>query len=380
MHAVIPGLAPTPSITIRSDFMPFKLRCLAALTTLLLSACGGGSDDRSDARLVSFGDSLSDVGSYRTAGIAALGGGKYTVNGAADGIWVEQLAVRLGLPAPCAAQTGLQASGVFAALAATVSNQPTCTAYAQGGSRVSDPVGPGNAALLASPDPATAATGQLGQLTVPVATQIANHLAAHGGRFAERDLVTVLAGSNDLFVQLGAVAAGAQTAQGAAQAVAQAATELVALVKTQVLANGATRVLVLNLPNIGNTPAMLAAQAAGSTGVRELADGLAQAFNATLAAGLAGNANVQLVDVYAENTRQAANPAAYGLSNVTTPACTNTFAGVASVTGSSLLCSVSTTRPDSARYLFADDVHPTPYGHSLLRDLVLPALARAGWN
>lgn len=363
-----------PSILPRA--MPAKLHHLAALTALLLTACGGGDGDAPRSRLVSFGDSLSDVGSYRTPGIAGLGGGKYTVNGATEGIWIEQFAAKLGLPAPCAAQTGLQASGVFAALAAPVGNHVACTAYGQGGSRVRNPIGPGNAALLASPDPATAASGQLGQLTVPVSQQIDNHLAAHGGRFTAEDLVTVLAGSNDVFLQLATAAAGGQTPEAAVQSMVQAATDLVALVKTRVLTNGASSVVVLNLPNISATPALLAQPAAA----RQLADGMTQAFNAALAAGLAGTAGVVLVDVYAENSRQAANPAAYGLSNVTVPACTNTFAGVPDISGSALLCTTATTLPNSTRYLFADDVHPTPYGHRLLSDLVLAATAKAGWN
>lgn len=105
---------------------------LAALAAVLLLASCGGSDETRFQALVSFGDSLSDVGSYRTAGIAAIGGGRYTVNGPGPRVWVEQLASQLGLPAPCAAQTGLNASGAFAAFAEPVANHPGCTAYGQG--------------------------------------------------------------------------------------------------------------------------------------------------------------------------------------------------------------------------------------------------------
>ncbi len=54
----------------------------SAAAALLLAACGGGGDgDQNPAvqysRLVVFGDSLSDVGSYATPGIVAMGGGKY---------------------------------------------------------------------------------------------------------------------------------------------------------------------------------------------------------------------------------------------------------------------------------------------------------------
>ncbi|MDB5851480.1 MAG: hypothetical protein JWP29_5232, partial [Rhodoferax sp.] len=120
-------------------FQTRKAAALAAALTLAvaLAACGGGGggDQTSVVKfssLVVFGDSLSDVGSYRTPGIAAAGGGKYTVNGPDGLVWVERLAAQLSLPAPCAAQTGLQASGQLAAFAGPVVNHPECTAYAQG--------------------------------------------------------------------------------------------------------------------------------------------------------------------------------------------------------------------------------------------------------
>lgn len=361
--------------------MQFKRSSLAVLASFALVACGGGDDDSGYDTLVSFGDSLSDVGSYRTPGIAQLGGGKYTVNGPEGLVWVEQLARKLGLPAPCAAQTGLNASLDFAQLAGPVVNHPDCTAYGQGGSRVSNAIGPWNAALLNSSDPEVAFTGQLGQLTVPVTTQVVNHLATHGGKFTGRELVTVLAGANDVFVNTDAVATGAMTPEAGVAAMAAAGAELASLIKTQIVANGAARVVVLNLPNISNTPASLAA-AAVTPGAKELTDGLTRTFNAQLTLGLAGTeGKVLQVDLYATNSDQVANPQKYGLTNVITPACNNTFLGVTGFLAPSLICTTATTVPgDVSRYLFADDVHPTPYGHSLLRDMTLAALRKVNWD
>ncbi len=363
--------------------MQLKKTCLAMVAALALAACGGGDDDRPYESLVSFGDSLSDVGSYRTPGILAASdgkGGKYTVNGAADGVWVEQLAARLGLPAPCAALTGLESIGAFAALAAPVTPHAECTAYGQGGSRVVDPVGPWNKALLNSTVPEVRFTGQLGQLTVPVATQIANHLAAHGGSFTGKELITVLAGANDVFFNIDRVADGTQLPTAAGPNVATAGAQLAGLIKAELLARGAKRVVVLNLPNISNTPASLGAEAQ-APGSKQLVDQLTLAFNAQLAAGLAGTeANVLQVDLYTENTAHVTDPARFGLTDVATPACTNTFPNAPEgFLAPSLTCTTATTRTGSSRYLFADTVHPTPYGHSLLRDMTVQALKARNW-
>ncbi len=78
------------------------LACAAAAT--LLAACGGGDGDATGYdRIVIFGDSLSDVGTYATPGVQSLGGGKYTINAADASIWVERVADRAGVAKPCAA-------------------------------------------------------------------------------------------------------------------------------------------------------------------------------------------------------------------------------------------------------------------------------------
>lgn len=363
--------------------MQLKPFFFVALSTVMLAACGGGGGDDEPRyeSLVSFGDSLSDVGSYKTAGVAALGGGKYTVNGPDGLVWVEQLARKLDLPAPCAAQTGLQASGPFAALAGAVVNHPNCTAYGQGGSQVNTAIGPWNAGFLQSTDPDLRSTGQLGQLTMPATEQVKHHLAAHGGRFSGHELVTVLAGANDVFVNLEMVGRGLQTPTAAVTAMATAGAQLATLVKEQIVAKGATRVLVMNLPNISHTPAVTAIEQ-GAPGTQQLADGLTQAFNAQLGVGLQGTTgNVAQIDLYAQNSDQIANPSKHGLRNVTTPVCTNSFFGIDAFLAPSLLCTTSTTRSgDVSHDLFADGIHPTPYGHQLLRDMALRALKDNGWD
>lgn len=190
---------------------------LAVLTAALLAACGGSGEEKPGdqavrvkfSNMVSFGDSLSDVGTYAVGTVAAAGGGKFTINGnntaknpALTGRnWTELMAAQLGLPAPCAAQTGLDGDATKG-FAVAVTNHAGCYSYAQGGARVSHPVGPGHK-LTGSP---------IGMLTVPVATQVGNHLAKTGGTFSATDVVFVTAGGNDALALLGQLKADATAA------------------------------------------------------------------------------------------------------------------------------------------------------------------------
>lgn len=355
----------------------FKITVAALGAALLLASCGGGGGEAVSKKagftaLVSFGDSLSDVGTYKVGTVAALGGGKYTVNGPSGKNWTELIAAELGLPAPCSAQTGLDgmASQGFAV---PPTNHSGCTNYAQGGARVTHPVGPGNKMLGGG-------NAILGQLTVPVVTQIANHLAASGGSFSGKELVTVMAGGNDVFINFAVFAGSVQAgmsptaaATEAATAMGKAGAEEAAYIKSQILGKGAKSVVVVNLPDVSKTPFgyQIEASAPG------VINAMVQAFNGQLTAGLAG-ANVVIVDSYTEGRAQAANPAQYGVSNATTPACN--LAPAANPLGSSLVCSAANViSGDISRYYFADSVHPTPYGYQLLAQLVSRSLAQAGW-
>jgi phospholipase/lecithinase/hemolysin len=199
---------------------------LALLTAAVLTACGGNSPSAGNqtpktkfSNQITFGDSLSDVGTYAVGAVAQLGGGQYTINGNNTAVspeltgknYTTLIAAQLGLPAPCAAQTGLLGTA-SAGFSVPVVDHPECYGYAQGGSRVTNPIGPGNKAL----DKPGAVS--LGQMTVPVVTQIANHLKKSGGSFKADELVIVMAGGNDVLEQLGEFSAGATAAGGSALA------------------------------------------------------------------------------------------------------------------------------------------------------------------
>jgi phospholipase/lecithinase/hemolysin len=220
-----------------------KLASLAAMAALV-SGClnDGNSNGHSDQNrydtIILFGDSLSDVGTYNVGTVKALGGGKFTINGqsttnlALSGrVWIEVLADHMDLPEPCAAQTGLDGDAAKG-FSVPVVKHAGCFNYAQGGSRVSNPIGPGN---KVTGDP-------VGATTVPVTTQIANHLTISGGKFKPNELVFVMAGGNDALFALANLAAQAQAAAetaGAAEGARVGAQTFATSLATQ-LASGAT--------------------------------------------------------------------------------------------------------------------------------------------
>jgi len=385
-----------------------------ALVSLLLAACGGsdptvpGSGSPAGApttkgaftAVVSFGDSLSDIGTYSPAtslagdGSAPYFGGRFTTNNAAGTVWVENIAASLSL-VTTPAEVGFNGQSVpCPAAAAGLGN--TCTGYGQGGARVTNPNGIGR-------DPATGA----GALTVPVKTQIANHLARFN-RFSANDLVFVLAGNNDGFVQFATFAATASQAQAdaaagritadqaklvifeaqtAAQAeMKKAALELAGYVNTEIVAKGGKYVAVINAVDATITPTggPLPADAKAAFA------GMIEVFNLWLREGLTGQP-VLLIDINAIIREWLGSPATFGFTNTTTPACDpariQAITAGAVTNGSSLFCNSTAGAPyyglvtgaDPITWLFADGVHPTTGGHKAFSDAVVKQLQAAGW-
>lgn len=409
---------------------------ITLLAAAMVAGCGGSGSTGGSQVLklkyssqVSFGDSLSDVGTYAVGTVKALGGGKFTVNDVdstgvnASKNWTELMAAQFGLPAPCPALTGLDGSAAqgFSVPATTHAG---CTGYGMGGSRVTNPVGPGNKLLGGS-------NALLGQLTIPVATQIQNHLAVSGGSFSGTEIVFVMAGGNDALMGLAGLSAGATAAATAAvtaavpnqiaadiaagtctptdaqatncqaaavakltptvglnaagtyvqtnapgvvAAMGNAGTELANLVKTQIVAKGANYVTVVNLPDLSTTPYALAQSASTQALVKQMVN----TFNDQLKAGLAAESKVLIVDAYTVSRDQSTNPGPYGLTNTTVPACN--LAAPTNPLGVSLTCNKNNAiAGDISHYMFADTVHPTPYANLLLARYVSEKMAEKGW-
>lgn len=385
---------------------------LAAIAALFLAACGGSDPDvpgsgspsgapttaGSFTNVVSFGDSLSDLGTYAPAtSLAGNGsppyfGGKFTTNlDTGSTIWVENLATSLGLLVT-PAQVGFAGSAVDCPAAlANAALADTCTGYGQGGARVTDPNGIGKSG---------------GALTVPVATQIATHLQRFTS-FKDSDLILVWAGSNDVLLQFSAftttaaqlqqaATAGEITvdqmnsrlfeAQTAAQGEAKkAALELATYVRTQILAHGGRYVGVINLPDIGDSPRGMSLPASA----RNVLTDLSRVFNLWLNDGLTGQP-VRIIDFYALYKKTSAALAQQGY-NTTTAACdADKISAITSgqiTDGSSLFCNATPGVPYNAlradaqvdTWLFADSIHPTTAGHRAISDLIHDQLHAFGW-
>ena len=391
---------------------------LAAM--LLLGACGGGDPDVPGSgspsgapttkgtftAVVSFGDSLSDVGTYSVVtslageGSAPYFGGQFTTNSVRGSnsigtVWVENLATSLGLRVT-PAEVGFNKSSVLCPVTAVPALAGTCTGYGQGGSRVTNPKG------IGQNDDGS------GALTVPMVMQIANHLKRFTS-FKDTDLILVYGGNNDVLIQFGAFAKAAtlaqtdfaagritadqaRVAQFNAQTTAQveikkAAQELAGYVRTKILANGGKYVAVMMLNDIADTPF---GNKVVSTNARPVLTDLSRSFNLWLRDGLTGQP-VQLIDTFAIFKETLAHPGTFGFTNVTDAACDvdkiKAVTGGRVTDGSSLFCNNTPGAPfngmtagaDSNTWLFADSVHPTTGGHKAISDAVTAQLKSFGW-
>ena len=387
---------------------PFLTRIAAAsvalLGSVLVAGCGGGgaSADTTPAIKISsvkvFGDSIQDSGTF---------GYKFTVQSSDNLIYAERIAANYG-------QT-LCNFFVFTGTTFAANTAKTgCTNFAIGGGRITYT---GAGASPANP--------------LNIGTQMQTY--ASFGSFTSTDLVIIDGGGNDAADLVGAYltiprdSARAYSAllgtlltptqigtalQGGASTTAQIgatymsalADKFAASIKASVLDKGATRVVVLNMPDITFTPrfqtvldSVAAASGGGTAGATARAQSQAlfqswiTAFNTQLASKFSGNDGVIVVDFYKGFQDQVATPAQFGLTNVQTPACPITGVGsdglptytFQTCTATALSAAPPTGVTGGAdwwkSYGFADSFHPTPYGHQLTQQLIAKSLATKGW-
>ena len=294
----------------------------ALAAALVLAAAPAFAAGDPYSQTVFIGDSLTDSGHFRPALIQAVGPsgaliGRFTTNPGL--VWAEYVADYYGTNAASANQGG--------------------TNYAVGGARTG-----------------TNTSGALGPIP-SLATQTANYLAANGGRADPNALYTVWGGANDLF----AVAGGAP----AQSTIANAVTSQIGVIGS--LRNaGAEYIMVPTIPDLGVTPQFRAGGAAQQAAGTQLAT----SYTTALYGGLAASGlRVIPLDTFNLLREITANPAPYGITNVTGTACNP------QITASSVTCSPTNTIPGAAEsYAFADGVHPSSKAHKILGDYALSVL------
>ena len=397
-----------------TNWRHFRLAA-AATAVAILAACGGGGADPTSQRasitsIKVMGDSLSDVGVFK--GIPT-NGRIFSVQDSAsepNTDWTERIAALLGVPQLC---NFFKYTG---AAAAPFSLVPGCTSYAVGGGRINN------------------FNPQTGAGASPFSITYQLQVASSAGNYKSTDLLLIDGGGNDAADLVGAylnaakdggasyaamtgtlipaATLGPMLASGQAGLAQVGSAYMVALadkfyasIKTSALDKGAERILLLNTPGITNTPrfqmvlgGIAAAYGGGATGAGARAQSEAlfkswvEAFNSRLATLVANDKRIVLVDFYTAFNDQIANPAQYGLTNVTTPACPITGMGsdglplynFQTCTAAALS---AMTPPAGATggsnwwqtYAFSDGFHPTPLGYQLMSQLVAKSLATAGW-
>jgi len=293
-----------------------SLRFVASAATPDVAA-GGYS------RIYAFGDSLSDAGNDYIVSLGILPTGFIYSDGRFSNgpVWVQDLAKDLGLPAVTPSLAG-------------------GTDFAYGGAET-------GSETLHSVSP----------LDLP--SQLAQFLVEDPHPSANA-LYTLSIGANDVIDAIGDYAKSAATATA----------DVVAAVKNEVqfigglAADGARDFVVLNVPDLGKTPEEKG-DAAVATKLSALYD---QDLSAALQAlSVADHLSVHLLNAFGLIDAAVADPAAYGLKNVTTPVWTgnyeNPFSGVLHATGAA-----------QNSYLFFDSLHPTETGHAAIANLAVAAL------
>lgn len=371
---------------------------LVSLVAVGIAACGGNDNlppKSNITKIYVMGDSLADAGTF---------GIKFTVQDASNRkgfpIWPQIVAGHFGLDA--LSQCNFYSLGFDGSMRAAPN--PTCTNFAIGGARVfadNTTTNPFNVGVQ------MANKASLGGYTASELVLI------DGGGNDAADLVGAYLGASSgsagvaayqafLLQQLNPATVGTLLsvpntgpAQAAGAYMQKLADTFYGQIKTQVLDKGATRVAVLNMPDITLTPrfrAVLAGvtQQAGAATAQALQGAIRQwisAFNAKLQSNIGTDSRVALVDFYTDFADQVNNPASYALSNATDASCPVTSVGGDGLPNytfptctSAALDSLPGKTPGWWKsYAFSDGFHPTPLGHSLLAASVSRALARAGW-
>ena len=305
---------------------------LKSMAGAVLLACAAPGFAAGFSNLYFFGDSLTDSGAFTN--LVGPTVNRFTNNPGT--VWSENLGSRYGI----AVTPGYSLNPATAQFTATGGNN-----YAIGGARMEGTPG------------VFSASAAIAANIVPVAGQIGANLQQTGGIATPGALYAIWAGANDVFYQAGIVGAtGASAIPAASNAIVAAGSAEIAQI-ARLRGAGASRIVVVALPDMGLTP--YGAQNPATTGA--LLTQLSAGYNTVLSQGLQsiGATDVVFLDPRPLFADIVARPAAWGVTNTAVPAC----GAIAS-----LGCGPAQQIPDSANFLFADGVHPTVHAHRIIAE------------
>ncbi|RDI96934.1 autotransporter domain-containing protein [Dyella solisilvae] len=313
-----------------------RIRLMAgAITAALLFSSHAFAANNNFNNVVVFGDSLSDAGNVSLILDPSLQTPqRFTTNPGSTA--AENVAKALGFPTGPSIQGG--------------------TDYAYGGAGFVN-----NATTLPI-------------LNIP--QQMQQYFGITGGKADPHTLYQMWGGANDIFYLTGAYTDANVISAGA---IAAAQTEVKLLGNLQ--AAGAKYVVVYNLPDIGKTPESIAAGAATQAAATQLSI----VYNNVLQTGISQLSNNGL-NIIPANTfllidEVAANPGAFGFTNVTDPACgagsSSVVCGPQGATSGLFLYHYPAGAQQT--YLFADGVHPTTQADVMLGQYVMSIINAPGY-
>ena len=308
------------------------MRRLGIAAAVALSIFGGQALAGPYSAIYSFGDSYSDVGNYYIATGGAQPASPYFNGVFSNGPnWLQDLAPMLGLPAP------------------TPSSSPSNgNDYAVGGAKS------GTTPIY------TAGTSDL-------PAQIQAFEDAHPGGAPSSALYTFEIGANDVLYVLG-VLATVPTWDGAEAVLDQAAFNVAS--EAGILeSDGAKTLLLYNVPDLALMPYVdyLATNYNDPTLLGQAA-AFSQEFNTLVSQDLASKdagLSIHTFDAYDLNVKMAANPSAYGLTDVT-DACWS--GGTAGYAGGGSVCASPGT------YLYWDALHPSAAANQFIAEAAFRAV------
>ena len=390
---------------------------LMIFSSVLLVSCGGGSSTGGSSnpsidRMIVFGDSLTDTGTF---------GYKATIQGASPTgvnsaqIFVDIIATNKNLSASCNYYVGTPDN----VSAATFTVNPTsgCTNFSSLGGRI----------IYRDASSTPTSTDPRG---LPV--QISTAAAVLGG-YTSKDLIIVGAAGND-FADLFGAALAVLTTTGATQTAALSsfgtfvsavipaatvnatlatvvdsttlssalaslgaaysaglATGLNSAIESGIINMGGEKIVLYSSAPITSTPRfaviLSAIEASSGAAAKSLIENLFNDWNATFnltQESLAlSNDKIIFYDVYDALNKYQASPTSYGFSNATVPACPVVGVGAGGPEYDLKTCTQAAAQAavgaNYSTYLFSDNFHPSPFTYTVVASEILSEISNHGW-